>query len=448
MQPDIETSVARAEWRSTATTEKGSVEADSTVVDCIYSKVTRRLVPLLLLGYVIAYLDRVNVSFAKLQMLDDLALSETVYGLGAGIFFLGYFLFEVPSNLLLHRFGARVWLSRIMISWGVISAAMMFVSTPLTFYLFRFLLGVAEAGFFPGVIYYLTLWYPASRRAQITAIFMTGIAISSVLGGLLSGWIMQGFDGINGWTGWQWMFLVEALPAVALGCYLYLRLDSDIEGAKWLTREEKSLLATELARDTRAAPRGSFKDAVLDRRVWVACLIYFCAMTGLYGLGFWLPTIIFDMGIESPSRIGALTAIPYAVAGIGMVLMGRSADRRNERRWHIAIPATLGALGLLISVELSHTPVMALAGLAVAAFGILTVPPLFWSLPTTYLRGVAAASGVALINSFGNLAGFVSPYIIGSIKDITGSTGGGMHLIAALVFAAGVLVLLSVPRAR
>lgn len=451
MHPDIEPSVARAEWRASAAAGEcadDTLRTDRVTVDRGYSKVTRRIVPLLLLGYVIAYLDRVNVSFAKLQMLDDLALSETVYGLGAGIFFLGYFLFEVPSNLLLHRLGARVWLSRIMISWGLISAAMMFVSTPVTFYVFRFLLGVAEAGFFPGVIYYLTLWYPASRRARVTAMFMTGIAISSVAGGLLSGWLMQTFDGVNGWAGWQWMFVLEALPAVALGCYLYFRLDGDIQSATWLTREEKSMLVAELARDVGSSQEGSFKDAFLDRRVWLACVIYFCAMTGLYGIGFWLPTIILDLGIESPSRIGALTAIPYAVAGIGMVLVGRSADRRGERRWHIAVPATLGALGLLLSTELSHTPTMALAALTLAAFGILTVPPLFWSLTTTYFRGAWAAAGIAMINSFGNLAGFVSPYAVGSMKDVSGSTDGGMHLIAALVFLVGVLVLLAVPRRR
>ena len=370
--------------------------------------------------------------------------SQTVYGLGAGIFFIGYFLFEVPSNLILHRVGARRWLARIMISWGIVSAMMLFVTTPAHFYVLRFLLGAAEAGFFPGVIFYLTQWYPSTRRAKITALFMTGIAICSVIGSLLSGWIMQSFDGVYGWGGWQWLFLLEALPAVLVGLILLFRLDDSRQQARWLSDEEKSILAADLERDAGAQPAGTLRDALRDGRVWFGCLIYFCAVIGLYGISFWMPTIVSDMGVKSSLHIGMLTAIPYAVGGIGMVLVGRSSDRRRERRWHIAIPAALGALGLAMSVVLAENTILAMMALTLATFGVLAVPPLFWSIPTAFLRGAAAAAGIAVINSFGNLAGFVGPYAVGWIRDATGSTGSGMYLIAACGLLSGVLVLIGV----
>jgi D-galactonate transporter len=413
-------------------------------LDRAYAKVSRRLLPLLLLGYIVAYLDRVNVGFAKLEMLADLRFSETVYGFGAGIFFIGYFLFEVPSNLILHRVGARLWIARIMISWGLISAAMMFARTPAAFYFLRFLLGAAEAGFFPGVIYYLTHWYPAERRGEITAKFMTGVAISSVIGSVLSGWILQSFEGVHGWAGWQWLFLLEALPAVVVGGCILLRLNDSAAQAAWLSEREKELLSADLVRSGSAAPAGSPADAFRDRRVWFACLIYFCIVMGLYGTSFWLPTIVADLGIRSPLRIGLLTAIPYAVATIGMVLAGRSADRSRERRWHVAVPAALAALGLAASVS-THDVATAIAALSLATLGILSAIPLFWSLPTAYLRGAAAAVGIAVINSFGNLAGFLGPYVIGWTKDHTGSTTAGMYIVAAFVLAAGILVIAGIP---
>jgi len=411
----------------------------------LYSKVSWRILPLLLLGYIIAYLDRVNVGFAKLQMLGDLGFSETIYGLGAGIFFIGYFLFEVPSNVMLHRVGARVWLARIMISWGVISAAMLFVKTPSSFYTVRFLLGAAEAGFFPGVIYYLTQWFPAARRARIVAIFMTGIPVSSVIGSVLSGWIMETLAGTHGMAGWQWMFLLEAIPAVLLGIYLWFCLDDDIANAKWLSMDEKTVLAADLAQDQSRHSPGSYADAFRDNRVWLACSIYFCVGCGVYGISFWLPTLIADLGYRSPLHIGLLTAIPYAVAAIAMVLVGASADRRRERRWHIAVPSALGALGLTLSIHLAGNPALALAALTLATLGIITCPPLFWSIPTAYLRGASAATGIAIINSVGNLAGFVSPYLVGWTKDLTNSTHIGMYLSAAFVLSTSVLVIIGVP---
>jgi MFS family permease len=321
----------------------------------------------------------------------------------------------------------------------------MFVQTPTSFLVLRFLLGAAEAGFFPGVIYYLTQWYPASRRGKVTALFMTGIAICSTIGSVLSGWIMQTFDGVNGWSGWQWLFLLEALPAVLVGVYILFRLTNNIDGASWLSEREKALLRAELEREHREHPAGSYWDALRDSRVWFACLIYFCIVMGLYGVGFWLPTIIADMGIQAPLHVGMLTAIPYAVAAVGMVLAGRSADKRNERRWHVAIPTALAACGLLLSVVLFDKTVLALAALSLATFGILTAAPLFWSLPTAYLRGAAAATGIAVINSFGNLAGFVSPYLVGWVRDRTGSTAAGIYIIAAFVLAAGILIIVGIP---
>jgi MFS family permease len=412
----------------------------------VYSKVFRRIMPLLMIAYITAYLDRVNVGFAKLQMLADLGFSEAVYGLGAGIFFLGYFVFGLPSNMMLHRVGPRVWIAGIMIAWGIVSGLTSLVRTPGAYYALRFLLGVAEAGFFPGIIFYLTQWYPDARRGKATAIFMTGIAICSVIGSLLSGWIMQAFDGAYGWAGWQWLFPLEAIPAVLVGVWILLALHDDIASAPWLNESEKSLLRAELVHRSGPKPTESPAAAFRDGRVWLACFIYFCAMTGLYGVGFWLPTIISEMGITSLTHIGMLAAIPYAVAAVGMVLVARSADRHNERRWHVAIPAALGAAGLVVSVLFAQDRIIALAALAVSTFGILTAAPLFWSLPTAYLRGAAAAAGIAIINSCGNLAGFLSPYVIGWIKDATRSTAVGMYYVATFLLIGAVLVIVGIPR--
>jgi len=425
-----------------------SITVEPDRLDATYAKVSRHIVPLMFLAYVVAYLDRVNVGFAKLQMLADLRFSETMYGFGAGIFFLGYFLFGVPSNVLLHKWGARRWIALLMIAWGLISGSMMWVGTPASYYVLRFLLGVAEAGFFPGAIFYFTQWYPSTRRGRVTALFMSAIAICSVVGSVVSGLIMQTFNGAYGWAGWQWLFLLEAAPAVLIGfCVLFWASDN-MAGTPWLNTEEKKLLAADLVRDAGPEPQGNFTDAVRDRRVWIACLIYFCAMTGLYGISFWLPTIISEMGVKEPLHIGLLTAIPYSVAAIGMVLVGHSADRRNERRWHVAIPAALGAIGLVLSVWYSASGIAAMAALSLAAFGIFTTPPLFWSLPTAYLRGPAAASGIAFINSFGCLAGFGSPYTIGWLKDLTHSTAAGVYVVAGFVVTGAVLVIVGIPDPR
>ncbi|MEC5406263.1 MFS transporter [Paraburkholderia sp. MPAMCS5] len=419
----------------------GDVVTPTNVEDRTYAKVAWRLVPFLFLCYVFAYLDRVNVGFAKLQMLTDLKFSETTYGLGAGIFFIGYFIFEVPSNIALHRFGARKWIARIMLSWGLLSGAMIFVKTPTTFYVLRFFLGVAEAGFFPGIILYLTYWFPSSRRAKITAMFMTGIPIAGVIGGPLSGWILNSFTGMGGLAGWRWLFLLEALPSIIGGIAVLLYLDDKISAAKWLTAEEKSLLEKGLANEAEHIEVHSAGGAFTNKRVWVLCLCYFGIIMGLYGIGFWLPTLIKASGVTDALNVGLLTMIPYGAAAIAMVLLGRSSDRSKERRWHVALPAVIGAVGLAASTLVAHNVAFAVVSLTVATIGILGALCQFWAIPPAFLGGVAAAAGIALINSVGNLAGFVSPYLVGWIKDMTHSTDVGLYCVAASLLVAAAIVL-------
>lgn len=407
-----------------------------------YTKVFWRLVPFLMLCYVVAYLDRVNVGFAKLQMGQDLGFSETVFGLGAGIFFLGYFLFEVPSNLLLNRVGARIWIARIMITWGLMSAAFVFVQTPTQFYILRFLLGIAEAGFYPGVILYLTHWYPAHRRARIIALFMSAIPVAGIFGNPLSGWIMDSFHGTSALAGWQWMFLIEAAPALLVGLMVLAYLDNGIQHARWLSPEEKQLLQREIDADhAKGEPSPhSVADVFRDPRIWWMALIYFAFVMGQYALTFWLPTLVKATGVKGNLQIGLLSAIPFLCAIVAMNLFGRSADRRRERRWHLIVPALMGAVGFTVAASYTQNTVVSLAFLSLAAAGVLTCAPLFWSLPTAFLTGTAAAAGIAAINSVGNLAGFVSPYLIGYLKDLTGSTQIGMYVLAAALVLGAVAV--------
>ena len=420
--------------------------ADRSFEDATYAKVTWRLIPFLFLCYVFAYLDRVNVGFAKLQMLADLKFSETVYGLGAGIFFIGYFIFEVPSNIALHRFGARKWIARIMLSWGVISAAMVFVQTPLMFYVLRFLLGVAEAGFFPGIILYLTYWYPSARRAKVTALFMTGIPIAGVIGGPLSGWILNAMHGVNGMPGWQWLFLLEALPSIVAGVAVFFYLDDRVGSARWLDARQKALLERQLAAESQGLEVHSARGAFGHRRVWVLSGCYFGLIMGLYGISFWLPTLIKASGVTDPFDVGLLTMIPYGAGAVAMVAVGRSSDRHRERRWHVAVPAVLGAAGLAASTLVVHSVALSVLSLSLATVGILAALCQFWSLPPAFLGGAAAAAGIALINSVGNLAGFVSPYLVGWIKDATQSTDIGLYCVAVSLVAAAAIVL-TMPKA-
>jgi D-galactonate transporter len=414
--------------------------------EATYRKVTWRLLPILILCYLVAYLDRVNIGFARLQMMDDLGFSETVYGLGAGIFFIGYFLFEVPSNVILHRVGARLWIGRIMITWGLVSGAFVFVRTPWMFYTLRFLLGLAEAGFYPGIILYLTYWYPSGRRGQMTSLFMTAIPISGIFGGPLSGWIMQSFAGTHGWDGWQWLFVIEAIPSILLGVVVMLYLDNGIRRARWLTDGEKTLLERHVAAEAAELPaHGSMAAVFADRRVWWMCLIYFACAVGQYGLTFWMPVLIQAAGVRGVLEIGLLTAVPYAAGGIAMLILGRSADRRRTRRAHEAFALVLGAVGLSASALAGTHTTLAIVCLTVAAAGILSAAPLFWSLPTALFTGVAAAAGIATINSVANLGGFISPTVVGSLRDLTGSTEAGMFAVSATLIV-GAIVALRMPR--
>ena len=415
-------------------------------LDSLYRRVGWRLMPFLFLCYVAAYLDRVNVGFAKLQMLSDLRFSDTVYGIGAGIFFVGYFLFEVPSNLLMTRTGARIWIARIMISWGVISSAMMLVDSVASFYVLRFLLGAAEAGFFPGIILYLTYWYPAHRRARMVALFMSGVAVAGVVGGPLSGWIMKTFAGVHGLSGWQWLFLLEGVPSALLGVWTLFYLDDGIRSARWLSEGDKQLLEQAIAEDGKQQQHMPLAQMFSNGKVWLLALVYFLFVMGLYGVSFWLPQLVKNSGIDDVFTIGLLTAIPYFVAAVVMVLAARHSDRSGERRWHAAVAALAGALGLIVATVYSDNTVIAMAALSVATAGILSTFPIFWSLPTAMLGGAAAAAGIALINSVGNLAGFVSPYLVGAIKDATHSTANGIYLLAASLVAGAVLVVAAVRR--
>ena len=410
-----------------------------------YAKVSWRLIPFLFICYIAAFLDRVNVGFAKLQMQTDLNFSDAVYGAGAGIFFIGYFLFEVPSNIILEKTGARVWIARIMITWGIISGLMMFVKTAFWFYVLRFSLGVAEAGFFPGIILYLTYWYPAQRRARVVASFMTAIAITGVVGGPLSGWIMKSFAGTYGLAGWQWLFIIEAIPSIVIGVIVLFYLDDGIRASRWLNDDEKTLLEQNIALDRRDKQHMSVWKTLSNAWVLLFALIYFCISMGLYGISFWLPQIIKNTGVTDPLNVGLLTAIPYGCAAIAMNLMSRSSDLRGERRWHFSIAAVAGAVGLIISALNPTNTTLSLAALSLATAGVLSAFPISWTMPTAMLAGTSAAAGIALINSIGGLAGYVSPYLVGWISTRWQRLDLGLYVIAGSLFLGALLVLALVP---
>lgn len=416
----------------------------STLEETAYRKVGWRLIPFLIIAYTAAYLDRVNVGFAKLQMLGDLHMSDAAYGLGAGIFFIGYFLFEVPSNLVLHRVGARVWIARIMISWGVISGLTMFVPNEHWFYIMRFLLGAAEAGFFPGIILYLTYWYPAERRGHMTAWFLAAVALAGLIGSPLSGWILGRLDGVAALAGWKWLFIIEAVPSIVLGIITLFYLDDRIRHAKWLNDAEKRVLEQNIAAE--AAERSDLRLGEVFRsgRLWAMALIYFSFVAGLYGVSFWLPTIVKAAGVKSDLTIGLLTAIPWAFSIVAMILVSMSSDRYRERRWHIAISAIVSAIAFVLSTVWGGSATMAIVTMTVAVMGIMVVLPIFWSLPTALVTGAAAAAGIALINSVGNLAGFLGPSVVGYLKGATHSTASGVYVLAAFMVL-GALVTLAMP---
>jgi MFS family permease len=433
--------------------------------DAVYAKIGRRLLPLLLLCYIVAFLDRVNVGFAKLQMTTALGWSDAVYGFGAGIFFVGYFLFEVPSNVLLERVGARRWIARIMITWAMVSGAFAFVDvipwgpfpawfglepTVFGFYALRLLLGMAEAGFFPGIVLYLTYWYPVPRRARSYARFMTAIAIANVLGAPLSGWIMEAFDGQGGWAGWRWLFVLESVPSLLMGFVVWFRLPEGPSQAAWLSRDEASVVARDLADDAAAVPsqraEHSLRAALTSSVVWRLAFVYFTSAVALYGVNFWMPTIIQELGIASTAylRVGLLSMVPWGVAGVGMLWWGAHSDRHGERRWHVAGALFCTAAGLLLLMLVEGQIALSLLALAVVATGVLSAMSTFWSVPTEFLRGTAAAAGIAWINSIGNLGGHFGPDLIGRVRTATGSSQSALLMLAGVATAGALVTLFTV----
>jgi len=415
-----------------------------------YRKACWRLIPLIFICYLFNYLDRVNVGFAKLEMLDALHLSETVYGLGAGIFFIGYVLCGVPSNLMLHRVGARRWIALLMVVWGLLSASMMLVSSAQSFYVLRFFTGVAEAGFFPGLVLYFTHWFPSAKRGQVMALFMSAIPVSGVIGGPLSGWMLQHFSHApGGLQGWQWLFLLQGVPTALLGIAVYFFLHDDIAQARWLSTEEKNAMRQALQHDEQQRQSArivqrSFASVLRTPSIWLLGVIYFTIQMGVYAINFWLPSIIKALGFHSTTVIGWLSAIPYFAACFFMVWIGRSADRHHERRWHLSIPLLMGVGGLLLAANFSSNPLLVMIGLTLATMGALTGLPMFWPLPAAFLDSAAAAGGLALINSLGQVAGFVSPFLVGWLKDLTHSTNLALYILSGVMLA-GALLVLSVP---
>jgi MFS transporter, ACS family, tartrate transporter len=406
-------------------------------------KVGGRLIPFMGLLYFAAFIDRVNVGFAAAQMNRDLGFSAYVYGLGAGMFFIGYSLFEIPSNLILHKMGGRRWLARIMITWGLVAGAMALVKGAAGFYVLRFLLGVAEAGFFPGVVYYLTYWVPAGDRARLIGAFMTAVPISTALGGPLSSAILR-LDGVFGLAGWQWLFLTETIPSLVLGCVTLRYLPNKPADAAWLTPAERQWLATTLEAENsarRTRHRETLFKALTNSRVLALSLCYFGVQISLYGIILWVPQIFAHAGIAAAS-VGYAVAVPYALAAIVMVWWSRRSDRLKERVWHIALASMVAFAGLTASASLVDSPLMSVAAISLGAAGTLAVVPIFWTLPTAILNGAAAAGAIALINALGNLGGFVGPFAIGWIKDATGSFTWGLVAVAFGVLAAGIVAVL------
>ncbi|OZI30634.1 MFS transporter [Bordetella genomosp. 10] len=410
----------------------------------LYRKIAWKVLPFLITCYLFAYLDRVNVGFAKLRMLEDLKFSETAYGFGAGLFFIGYLIFEAPSNVWMMKVGARKTIMRIMLLWGLLSMAFAFVQTPTQFYILRFLLGAAEAGFFPGIVLYLTFWFPSRVRGRMLGLFMAAIPLSGVLGAPLSGWIMHGMHDHSGLSGWQWLFLMEGCPSVVLALLVPWLLTDTPAQARWLTDSEKTQVHADLDADARAKDAmGGFHPSLVamlgDARVWAMVALCICQAIGNYGVSFWLPTLVKDLGYQDPLIIGLLSAIPFLAGAIALNLVARSSDRRLERRWHLIAGFITSAAGLAASALLHGTPIAALAALTVGTAGVYMATTMMWMLPSIFLGGIGMAAAIGVINSLGGLGGFVSPYLMGMVKDATQSTAGGVYFIAGVAVIGAIL---------
>jgi MFS family permease len=420
----------------------------TTELDGAYRRIFQRLVPFLMLLWVLAWIDRVNIGFIKLTMLDDLKWSEAVYGFGAGVFFLGYFFFEVPSNLLLQKIGARKTIMRITIGWGLTSIATMFVQTPAMFYALRFLLGVFEAGFYPGIILYLTYWFPNDRRAAAFGMFMSASAFAGVIGGPLAGTIMNGMQGINGWAGWQWVLLSEGIPSVIAGFVTFFYLTDKPEDAKWLTTRQRELVLADMERDRQSL--GSREHGMLaalkNGRMWLLILIFFCIIAANSSLTFYGPTLVKEVGFDNPLAVGWIMAAAYICGAGGMIWNGYHSDLQQESRYHCALAAALGSGSLLVvAIFLNQSAAVVLLALTLAIVGTMSAIPVFWQMPNRFLAGAAAAGGVALINSIANLAGFGAPWMLGAIKTATRSLAPGLYVVAAVEICATLLILYFVP---
>jgi len=424
----------------------------SAAQDAVCRKVVRRLTPVLFLSYLFCSMDRFNISFAQLQLHETLKFSDTTYGLGASLFFVTYVLFEVPASIMLKRWGARRVFCTIMAGWGLCSAAMLFVRTPHEFYAARLLLGVLEAGFYPGVIYFLSTWLPQAHRSKAIAIFASGIVIAGVIVGPLSGYIMTALDMQYGLAGWQWLFLLEGMPSIVMAAVCAVRLSDSVDKAPWLTASEADTLAACLRADReRTGMRlgGTTVGSLLrEPRVYLFALVFFCATSGIYALNFWVPSIIKGFGVKDPLHIGLYSVIPWGSAAIATVLIARHSDRSGERRWHFAATAFAGAIGLALSAIPGMSPSFSLAFLSVGAIGVSATLPVFWSMPSAAIAPSLVAGGLAFINSLGATSGIVAPYVIGLMKEATGSLTSGLYLLAAVLCTGGLVLLAIVPRAR
>ncbi|TCQ99069.1 MFS transporter [Neorhizobium sp. JUb45] len=422
------------------------VDTQTSALQSGLKKATIRLVPFLFVAYIINFLDRVNIGYAALTMNADIGLSATAYGLGASLFFVGYILFEVPSNIMLERVGARIWIARIMISWGVVGACMMFVQGPYTFYLLRFLLGVAEAGFFPGVILYITYWFPASSRGRIVGMFMASMPVAGIFGAPLSTWFL-GFEGLWGLRGWQVMFLFEALPAIVGGIVAYFYLSDKPAVAKWLDQDEKRALTEEVRRGLSSGSKGQhasghqpFLTLFADSRVIMLGFVYFCVLVGLYSVSYWFPQIMKQLGL-TVSQVGLVSAIPYIVSAVAMILWGRSSDRSGERVWHLALAMLICAVGFLTAGLLATSQVWTVVGISLALIGVFSAAPPFWALATQLLTGEKSAAAIALVVSLATIGGIVAPYWVGWMKDFTGDFGLSLIGIAAVPVLGAIVAL-------
>ena len=414
--------------------------------DC-YRKIFVRLLPFLIVCYFFAFVDRTNVAFAKLQFTSTLGFSEAVYGLGSGIFYIGYALFELPSNLILARIGIRKTLLRIMVLWGLCSAATAFVTLPWHYYTARLLLGVFEAGFFPGILYYITLWVPAHRRAHLTSLFMMSIPISGLIGGPISGWIMRSLPGVYGFQGWQWLFLIEGLPTILLGIAAFFYLDEVPKSAKWLSPSEKAIVVHDLeveAEAKRGHSAGRIRDALKSSNFYALSIMAFSIFTGTGGILFWLPTIIRSTGISDVLHIGLLSAIPYLIGVTAQILVARHSDKMGVRKWHVATASSVAGLGWCILPSVSSSPTLSLVFVTVAAVGLFSATPTFWSMPAAVMSGGAVAGGIALISSIGAAASFGSPAIVGWLSSATGSLAAGQYYLSGAMFLGAAAVVIGV----